>query len=245
MNPTDDATKRDASATETDSSLNLRYSYDVNLESAYVITLEGNELSEKLAARCMDSCRQNDVPVKKWAAFDGTSGKIITPNHLKNKDYIKWFKVLDPYLSPSEIACALSHISLWAHCIEMDKPIAILEHDTIVMQNMKVHTVSGCIVYLGCIEQSRGGWDVRPTPPHGTYGHNYHFICRAHAYTIDPIIAKNLLAYVLKHGICESLDLMLRADLFPIVQTHLIAYDMPDKTTTITGRKKTPFGSER
>ena len=80
-------------------------------------------------------------------------------------------------------------------------------------------------MYLGCIEQVEKGWGVYPTPPHATNGNNYHFICRAHAYSIDPTVAKNLVSHVIKYGIHESLDIMLRADIFPIVQMGVYAYD--------------------
>ena len=42
---------------------------------------------------------------------------------------------------------------------------------------------------------------------------------------IDPIVAKNLLAYVIQMGINNPLDLMMRADLFNIIHKGLIAYD--------------------
>ena len=66
----------------------------------------------------------------------------------------------------------------------------------------------------------------------------YHFICRAHAYSIDPAIAKNLLSYALNMGICAPLDIMIRADIFHITHQGLYAYDIAtDKqTTTIKAR---------
>ncbi len=228
-----------------DQHLQLNFSYDMNIESAYVITVDGNADSERLAERCLKSCEQFNIPAKRWSAFDGTQGDIKTPAHLVGKDYLKWFKVIDPHLSPSELACALSHISLWAHCVQNDRPLVVLEHDAVVIANFQTHPFFGCINYLGCIEQMERGWPVIPTPPHATHGANYHFICRAHAYSIDPAVAKSMLAYVLRQGICETLDLMLRADLFPIVQFGLVAYDDSGGITTITHRKPDPFGQER
>jgi hypothetical protein len=115
-----------------------------------------------------------------------------------------------------------------------------------MLQPFKSHELYNSIVYLGNIEQVKQNWPVFPTPTHASNGHNYHFICRAHAYAIDPQVAKNMVSYVLKMGICESLDMMLRADLFNIVEFGVFAYDEPDITnTTITGRKKTIDGKER
>ncbi len=228
-----------------DQHLKLNFSYNMKIESAYVITVDGNPDSERLSQRCLKSCEQFEIPAKKWSAFDGTKGEIKTPTQLVGKDYLKWLKAVDPYLSVTEVACALSHISLWAHCVEIDQPLIILEHDAVVVAPFHTHPVFGCINYLGCIEQMKQGWPVLPTPPHATHGGNYHFICRAHAYSIDPAVAKSMLAYVLRQGICESLDLMLRADLFPIVQFGLVAYDDSGGITTITHRKPDPFGQER
>ena len=87
------------------------------------------------------------------------------------------------------------------------------------------------------VEQMKKKWSIYPTPPHGTDGENFHFICRAHAYSIDPAVAKNMLAYVLQYGINTSLDRMLRADIFPIHQMNLFAYDESSQTS-ITNRAK-------
>jgi hypothetical protein len=101
------------------------------------------------------------------------------------------------------------------------------------------HAIFNSICYLGSHEQVEQGWGVYPTPPHASEGPNYHFICRAHAYAVDPSIAKNLLAHVIKYGICAPLDILIRADVFPIHQMGVFAYDKSDKTqTTILGRPK-------
>lgn len=227
-----------------DPSLALNYSFNMDIESAYVITIKGHSVSERLAARCIESCQRHQIPIQRWPAFDGTSGIIKTPQELQDLKITKWLKVVDPYLSMTEVACALSHISLWARCVQLDRPIIVFEHDAIVVAPMKVHPIFGCIAYLGSQEQAKQGWSVVPTPPHSSHGYNYHFICRAHAYSIDPFVAKNMLAHVLRFGICESLDLMLRADLFPVLQLGLYAYDEPEGTT-IVQRKRDVSGKTR
>jgi hypothetical protein len=112
-----------------------------------------------------------------------------------------------------------------------------------MIQSYLLHQVYNSICYLGGNEQVNLGWKQLPTPPHASEGPNYHFICRAHAYAIDPCVAKNLLSHVLKFGICAPLDIIVRADVFPIHQMGVFAYDMKEteednKTlkTTILGR---------
>lgn len=225
---------------------NTNYSYDRKIESAYIITIKDNPISEKMSERCQNSCVQIKMPYKIWDAFDGTSGKIYPPEHLKNFPYISWFKQIDHELSVTEVACALSHISLWCHCITIDKPIVILEHDSIMIEPLLDHPLYNSILYLGNTEQYKKGWPVFPTPPHASAGNNYRFMCRAHAYAIDPQVARNLTAHVLKLGIHESLDMMIRADIFNISEFGIYAYDESDiQNTTIIGRKKTIDGKER
>jgi GR25 family glycosyltransferase involved in LPS biosynthesis len=226
--------------------INLDWSYDRHIESAYIITVRNNETSEQMSKRCQLSCENVGMRYQIWDAYDGTSGTIIPPNQNKDKSYMSWFKQIDHELSVTEVACALSHISLWCHCIEIDKPIVILEHDVIMVKKIETHELYNSIVYLGNIEQYKKNWPILTTPTHASHGNNYHFICRAHAYCIDPQVAKNMIAHVLKMGICESLDMMLRADLFNIVEFGVHAYDESDiQNTTITGRKKTIDGKER
>lgn len=221
--------------------MNLFFSYNLDVDKAYIIRVKGNEKSERLARRCADSCGQVGMPYQFWDAYDGLSGELKPPAH--HGQVMNLIKVTDHYLTRGEVACALSHISLWAKCVEQDKPLVILEHDAVMVQPYLKHNVFNSICYLGSNEQVNQGWGVYPTPPHASEGPNYHFICRAHAYAIDPAVAKNMLAYVIKMGICAPLDILIRADIFPIHQMGVFAFDVYEevdkmKETTILGRPK-------
>lgn len=205
--------------------MNLNFSYDTTVDQAYIIRLKDNTLSKKLAKRCADSCTAVGQPWQYWDAYDGIENPIKEPLH--HGQVMNLIKVTDRYLTRGEVACALSHISLWAKCVEQDRPLIVLEHDAVMLQPYQEHQVFNSICYLGNHEQYQQGWQILPTPPHATEGKNYHFICRAHAYAIDPAVAKNMLAHVVRYGINSSLDIMLRADVFPIHQMGLYAYDNP------------------
>lgn len=217
----------------------LFYSYDMEVDKAYIIRIKDNQLSNTHAKRCSDSCDQVGMPYEFWDAYDGTVDKIVPPHH--HNDTMKIIKVTDHYMTRGEVACALSHISLWVKCAVDDKPLVILEHDAIMLARYKQHAVFNSICYLGGHEQVKEGWAVLPTPPHASDGPNYHFIGRAHAYAIDPAVAKNMVSHVLKFGICSPLDIMIRSDIFPMHQWGVYAYDAyvdKDKTkyTTIFNR---------
>jgi GR25 family glycosyltransferase involved in LPS biosynthesis len=212
-------------------------SYNTSVSKAYIIRVKGHEDGENKAQRCADSCDLVGMPWEYWDAYNGLSEAIVPPEH--HGGVMGMIKVTDHYLTRGELACALSHISLWQKCAIEDQPLVILEHDSIMVQPYMHHAVYNSICYLGGHEQAKQGWQVLPTPPHASEGPNYHFICRAHAYAIDPAVAKNLLAHVLKFGVCAPLDILIRADIFPIHQMGLYAYNEwdGDKTnTTILGR---------
>lgn len=212
--------------------LNLYYSRQIDVENAYIITIKGNDTSEQLSKRCQLSCHNSGMKYKVWDAFDGYSDLSI-PEHSKNSDILKLIKVTDHYLSRTEVACFLSHLSLWIHCCTIDKPIVILEHDAMMLKKFERHTTMNSIIYLGCIEWFSRSMPMLEIPLYGSEGPNYLFICRAHAYSIDPLVAKNLISHVIKMGIHTTLDKYLRADLFNITHQGLYAFDSDGKSTII------------
>lgn len=215
----------------------LFFSYNTDVSKAHIIRVAGDEKSEARARHCSDSCDSVGMPWAYWDAYNGLGASIVPPDH--HSGVMDMVKITDHYLTRGEVACALSHISLWQKCVIEDQPLVVLEHDAVMVQPYTQHAVYNSICYLGGHEQAHQGWQVLPTPPHASEGPNYHFICRAHAYAIDPAVAKNMLAHVLKMGICAPLDILLRADIFPIHQMGLVAYNHWEgnmEDTTILGR---------
>lgn len=211
--------------------LNYTNSYSLDIENTYIISLKDNKISQDLTQRCIKSCESVGQPYKVFYGFDGNSGEIITPEELEGQSWLNWLRLHDCTLTPTQIGCVYSHFALWTKCLELDKPIVILEHDSVMIDKFLFHSVFNSIIYLGSREQYKGS-PVFATPPHGSDNMGmYRFLCRAHAYSIDPTIAKNLVSYVLKMGIHTSLDVMLRADIFPMCQFGLFAYDKPGIST--------------
>jgi hypothetical protein len=223
--------------------MKLFFSYNMSVDKAYIIKVNGHERSETFAKQCAESCDKVQMPYQYWDAYNGLGDEIKAPSH--HSQVMEMIKVTDHYMTRGEVACALSHISLWAKCVEQDQPLVILEHDAVMVQPYLQHGVFNSIAYLGSNEQVNQGWKVLPTPPHASEGPNYHFICRAHAYAIDPAVAKNMLAHVIKYGINAPLDILLRADVFPIHQMGVFAYDVKDGGTTILGRPKEGRSTKR
>jgi hypothetical protein len=208
--------------------MNLEFSNSRDIESTYIIRLSNNTISRNLSDRCLDSCVSVHQPAQFWEGFDGTSGTHVTsPEHLKHKDHFNWVKVHDNKITMSQLGCVLSHFSLWCHCLTIDKPIIILEHDAIMLKPLLRFEFYNMIQFLGSVEQMRGAPQYI-IPPHGTaYEQRLRFISRAHAYAIDPQVAKNMITRFIQNGIfaTTTADVFLRADIFPIIQHGLYAYD--------------------
>lgn len=213
------------------------YKYETRVNSAFIIRLNGNALSETMAQRCAESCGAVGQPYQFYPAVDGTSGKIVVPEH---HDILNLVKITNKTLSPAEIGCSLSHFLLYVKCVELDEPIVILEHDAVMVQPYLVHPFFNAISYLGCIEQANGWKPQFPLPPHGQMNENYRFLLRTHAYAVDPMVARQLVAKIIKLGIYTSADVMVRADEFAIIQHGFFAHDLPGEST-IPGKDDKTF----
>lgn len=199
------------------------------VDSAYIVRLSGNEISRRLSDRCMESCRRVGQRAQFWEGFDGTSGdRVVTPEHLKLKDQFHWVKVHDNKITTSQVGCVMSHFSLWCHCLTIDRPIVILEHDAIMLKPLETFEFYNTVQYLGSVEQMNGAPQYI-IPPHGTaFDQRLRFIARAHAYAIDPQVAKNMVTRFIQNGLSATTtaDTFIRADIFSIVQKGMYAYDL-------------------
>lgn len=222
------------------------------VDSAYIISLKDNEVSQKFTQRCAQSCEAVKQPYKIFYGFDATNskvkiqdyqlgkpvgelGEIKVPDVLQGQAFINFLRLHRSDLMYTQIACFLSHYALWCLCLDIDKPIVILEHDAIMTKPYHVHKFYNNIVYLGSKEQQLHNKEIYSIPPHGSDQKGlYRFICRAHAYAIDPAVAKNLVSYTIKQGINTSLDVLMRSDIFSIVQDGIYAYDDNEGLSTIT-----------
>ena len=233
--------------------MNYYNSYEMDVEGTYIISIQGNKVSEQLTQQCLASCEKVGQPnVKVFPAFDATDspvkiqdhdlgkpigemGTIKVPEIVKGQAFINFLRLRRSDLLMTQIACFLSHYSLWCMCLDKDRPIVILEHDAIMLRQYLKHKYYNNIVYMGGIEQVKFGKLVYSVPPHASDHKGLdRFICRAHAYAIDPAIAKNLVSYSINHGIITTADAIIRCDMFGIVQDGVYAYDNPHGLSTIS-----------
>ena len=234
--------------------MNYYNKHEMSVEGTYIISIQGNKVSEQLTQQCLESCQKVGQPnVQVFPAFDATDSKIKVQNHdlgkpigelgtikvpefLEGQAFLNFLRLKRSDLLMTQIACFLSHYSLWCMCLDKDQPIVILEHDAIMVKQYLKHNYYNNIVFMGGTEQHSGTMGITgKVPPHASDHKGLdRFICRAHAYAIDPAMAKNLVAYSIHHGIITTADAIMRCDMFGIVQDGVYAYDNPHGLSTIT-----------
>ena len=79
--------------------LNLFYSYNCQVDAAYIITVKGNKASEDYSERCQASCENVSMPYTVWDAFNGIEPEIVVPDHSIGESITKMLKVTDHYLT--------------------------------------------------------------------------------------------------------------------------------------------------
>ena len=211
----------------------LSWKYNTNVSKAYIITIKGHTNSEKMAARCLESCNKVAQPAEIFDAFDGTGRldpQIVVPEHSQNKDWLKWLKLTNFTLSKPEICCFLSHFALWCKCVEEDQPLIALEHDAIMLQPFTNHIAVNAIIYLGSIEMFQSNY-WNPIPPHAQLCPDYRYILRTHAYSVDPICAKNLISHAIERGIYTAVDVFMNVQKYSILCFGMFAMDVAGDST--------------
>lgn len=211
----------------------LNWKYNIKTSKAHIITIKGHENSEKMAARCLDSCNRVGQPAEIFDAFDGTGNldpDIVIPEHSRNKDWVKWLKLVNTTLSKQEICCFLSHFALWVKCVEEDQPLIALEHDAVMLRPFTEHMAVNALIYLGSNEMVRNNY-WNPIPPHAQLCPDYRYILRTHAYSVDPICAKNLISDAIRKEIYTAVDVMMNVQKYSILCFGIYAMDVPGETT--------------
>jgi GR25 family glycosyltransferase involved in LPS biosynthesis len=243
-----------------DDYVRIDHNYSLDIEKAYILSIPNNEKSSVQTEKCRVSLERVGMDYQIFPGFDGTGlDSIQTPDHLKNKDFIKWIRIMDHQLSITEVCCALGHLALWAHCMTINQPIVILEHDAIMLSPYTKMLGCNMLEYLGhkgevkflCKEYGVDSLEeLLPLAAQGahppqlrramlnTVNYNWRYPLGLHAYAIDPMMARRLFSHVITEGLINPIDAMVRADKFTVLQGGIYACQNEDSEllTTIEHR---------
>ena len=231
------------------------YNWDAGIVETCIITVPNHAGSIAQSEIALRSCQRVGQinPMIFWS-YDATSGEnIITPDHLMGQDHSGWIKVLDPALSIREVACALSHIAVWAHCITLNRPIVVLEHDAVMIRPFNFKTQVNCLEYLGhkydvpseitrvgvgsheelveyYMKPENAAAAVEMLPMTALINYNYLYPMGLHAYAIDPFIARRLYSRVLLDGLINPIDVVVEVTEFEVSQSGVYAFCHDENT---------------
>jgi GR25 family glycosyltransferase involved in LPS biosynthesis len=246
-----------------DNHVRIDHNYSLDVEKAYILSLPNNEKSLIQTKNCIQSCIRVGMDYEVFEGYDGTSLNFIkTPDHLVSKDFMKWLRIMDHKLGIAETCCALGHLALWAHCMTINRPIVILEHDAVMLSPFTKLSSYNILEYLGhkgelgnffkeynatSLDELISLITNRPPnqfirrPPTSVINQNWIFPMGLHAYAIDPIMARRLFSHVITEGLVNPIDTIVRQDKFSVVQNGLYACqnDRAEILSTISNKDKT------
>lgn len=103
---------------------------------AFVITLYGNEYSERVAQRCIDSA---NIEVRRFPACSANRAERVLEGMGIEWTWGRGYRGLDhkPYGGDyaARVGCFVSHYMLWKHCKTINEPVLILEHDAVFVRD--------------------------------------------------------------------------------------------------------------
>ena len=99
----------------------LFYSYDMTVDRAYIIRIQGHEVSERKANEAAKSCASIGMPYQFWDAYNGLEDPIQPPAH--HSQVMNLIKVTDHYLTRGEVACHLQCTWPTGLCVRAHRPL--------------------------------------------------------------------------------------------------------------------------
>jgi hypothetical protein len=145
------------------------------------------QLSQKNSTVSMARAAQMGWTVELWPAVDGFS-----------LDSTAWDRIGVRLLDrgaivkrPGARGCFHSHFGLWQHCVELNEPIVVLEHDACIMQPWDTQ-----------LDLDTGLWKLHRPDGRGDRVNEITGLwsCGAWAYTLTPFQARCLIDFSQQHG---------------------------------------------
>jgi len=182
-----------------------------NMIEAFVIKLQGVSSSEDLAKECRLSGSKFNLEIKN---FNGIYGK----NNIDAAHQIFGIRPWKDKMKKNRLGvkgCFLSHYSLWKESLTKDKPIAIFEHDAVMLRPLPTNILKQFKEFLmldpynkmkGSYESNHldeskiGVEEYFNNDSNPKYGVTDQYVMGLQAYIIKPEAAEKLIKNVKKNG---------------------------------------------
>jgi len=181
---------------------------------AYCIFLDKNEYSCKKLSQVIESGKNYG-----WTVV-GVPGTVGDKINWKNENILPSTERKFQRRKGAQ-GCFMSHYNLWKHCVTVNTPIIILEHDIIFIDQWKPITLQHDVLKLFkktklISNEFTGEWQVG-----------------AHAYIITPFGAKKLISWVEKNFAFHA-DILLGSRIvdWSNLDSDLVTIDIDNISTT-------------
>jgi GR25 family glycosyltransferase involved in LPS biosynthesis len=175
--------------------------------TSYAIVLQSSSqqihytVSKSMSLQLVESAEQYGWPLAIWPAVDGT----VLPNNYWLNSSIPISTTAGKFLDKKGAwGCLLSHVSLWQHCVNVNTPIIVMEHDAVICDvwphnlditssMVKLHTATKTKHKSTVGKWSTGAWAYTLTPLQALdllEGYQ-----RVGAMAVDKLIGTNLVSW--------------------------------------------------
>lgn len=176
---------------------------------AIVIRLKDIEISENLAEECIKTSKSHGLIVYPYNGIYGETQ--ITKKH--EEFGIKPWREKMKKNRLGVKGCFLSHYSIWLHCIEINQPIIIFEHDAILLRPLPENLEFDEFLLLDPFNKMSKEYSIKHSIEYDfsieeyfnesskqKYGLKHQYAMGLQAYIIKPKAAKKLVESVKQNG---------------------------------------------
>lgn len=179
----------------------------------FIIRMKNNDISEDLANDLIKTLEKFSI---EYSLFDAVYGDNIEDEW--NKNNLRFFHKQNENKKLLGVkGCFLSHYLLWKKCIELNKPILILEHDAQIIRKIPENILNYDYEVLNLdyasrvesdyelhLKSDKGkdiiSWPIAPKKKGWLSQANKSSIKGIHAYIVKPIGAKKLVDFAKENG---------------------------------------------
>jgi hypothetical protein len=146
--------------------------------------------------------RVNDLTTTEYE--NSEINELSVPDFYANQGWLNYIKIYSKAIKYKDACRILNHAICWVKCMEINKPVVVLENGSMLTKQHTLHLLRGSINALG--------------------SKNYHIfntnvICNPSpwAYSIDTISARILFEDLLSNGLTNPLPLLMTVNKLPII----------------------------
>ncbi len=185
---------------------------------AFIITLKGHKLSEKLASECKEQASKFKINVETFDAIYG----FDTRRHIEATGLVLG-RTKRQKMNPGHIGNFFSHYYLWQKCLENDEPLLILEHDGYLIRSIPNDVCDNFthVLKLDCENPYAADYDIKIRESMNRSVEYQHSITGLHkrkklgwytwgsyGYIIKPAGAQKLIFHVTANGYISTDNLI-------------------------------------